>query len=67
MKTVGKSPKKTTCVYEGEFVHMKGKKERVLTKTDGGFPRKKAGRSPKNATCVYEGEYVHMKKTRKGF
>ena len=36
-------------------------KERVLTKTDGGYPSKKAEKSPKNATCAYEGEYVHMK------
>ena len=27
MKTVGKSPKKTTCVYEGENVHTKGKRK----------------------------------------
>ena len=53
--------KNNLCLCRGKCAH-EGEKKGFLTKTDGGYPTKKAGKSPKNATCAYEGEHVHMKR-----
>ena len=46
---------KTTCVYEGQYVPMKGKKHVFLTKTDRGSPTKKAGKPPKKQLAFMKG------------
>ena len=62
-----KITKKATCVYEGEYVHMKGKNNGFWLKMTGGLLRKKGWENTKKTTCVYEEDYVHMKGKSNGF
>ena len=52
------------CLWRAICAH-EGKKWRVLGKTDGVLPTKKAGKSPKKQLCVYERQYVPMKRKSK--
>ena len=52
-KKAGKSPNKATCVYEGAYVHMKGKSQGFWTKNDRGPPTKKAGKSTRKKQLVF--------------
>ena len=56
---------KTTCVYEGEYVHMKRKSKGVWLKLMGGTLRKGLEDHQKSNLCVWR-EYVHMKGKSKG-
>ena len=58
--------KNVTCLYEGEYVFMKGKRKGFRLKLMGGT-REKSWKSMKNATCVHEREYAPMKEKSKGF
>ena len=54
MKKAGKSQKKATCVYEGEYVHMKRKSEGFWLKLMGGGPlQKRLENHEKRNLCVW--------------
>ena len=47
--------KKTTCVYEGQYVPRKGKRKVFLIKIDRGPPTKKTGKPPKKQLVFMKG------------
>ena len=62
-----KTTKKATCVYEGQYVHMKGKSEGFWVKLLGCPPTKKAEKSPKKQLVFMKGNMCPWRENVKVF
>ena len=58
--------KNATCVFGGEYVHMKGKRKGFWLKLIGGTLQKRVENHEKRNLC-FEGEFVPMKGKSDGF